>query len=167
MELPESILDAVNKAARRYPDSVKDATNAAKRVCKKLPEFAEWNDSLVWCALQDQVHEARHTMNRQTRNEQGCYGGPAKVVSGASEAVHEVARSVYLYHIAGKTLGNLFGEDLLNISKGQLETSKGYLFNSRLLEKLHKMVPKTKQVREAVTEKRLKALFQEVGAKTY
>ncbi len=167
MELPESILNAVSKGAKMHPDSVKKATDHANKACEKLPEFVEWRDNLVWCALQDQVHEARHTMNRQVRNEQGCYGGPAKVVSGASKAVDAAARSVYLYHIAGKTLGNLFGEDLLNLSKTQHETAKGYTFNGRLLEKLHRLVPKTKQVREAVTEKRLKALFQEVGGKTY
>lgn len=167
MELPESIVDAVKKGTNRYPDNVKKATDHANMLCQKLPEFTEWIEDLAWCALQDQVYEVRHTMNRAKREELGCYGGPAKVVSGSGKGVDRAARSVYLYHIAGKTLGNLFGEDLLNLSKTQMETSKGYVFNSRLLAKLHKMVPKTKQVREVVSEKKLKALFQEVGGETW
>lgn len=147
----------VQRAVGKYPDSVPDATDASIRMMRDEPAFEGWRESLVRQAVTQMVYDVRHRVNTEIRSATGGYGGPAKVTAGA--AVGRVARSLYTYMIAGKTLGNLLGEELSPIADAERSRASGHLFNARLCESLSLLVTKGKTVRDCVGERKLRQVF--------
>ena len=166
MEMPKEVLDLAAEIAVKYGADIEKATDALDRAIRKLPEFEDLTENLLRMAEQELIYDARHQANIRTRLENGGYGGPAKVVSGDSEAVKRVAQSVYAYAIAGTMLGMVLGDQLPDIAASEAARAEGHAFNARLCERLAGMVPKGKRVREVVSEKRLQSIFREVETKT-
>ena len=162
MEFPESVLRAVERAADNHPADIQKAIDAAEKAIRRLPEFETLVADLVRSAVQEMVYDARHSSNVTMRRLAGEYGGPAKTVSGDSAAVTRAAESLYCYRIAGTVLGSVLGEQLGDIAASELAKADGHAFNGRLCLRLKAMVPKEKQVRECVSEKRLMTVFKEV-----
>lgn len=162
MKYPKKVIDVANKMAEKYPSDISKATEEAEKKIRKLPEFNELVDILIRNAVQDLVYDARHRSNVQVRRENGKYGTGAKVVSGRSTSVNRAAKSVYNFHIAGTVLGAIRGDQLISIAVSEEETAEGYLFNARLCRRLSGIVPKDKTVKDAVTERRLRSIFNEV-----
>lgn len=162
MDFSESVLEAVKAVMRKFPGDLERQKTEAVKAIKKLPDYAELIESLVTAAVHDIVYDLRHTANGVVKKEAGQYGEPAKVVSGLSQAVNDAAASVYLISIAGKALGDIYGKELKGIAADQGAIANGHLLNRRLCLRLAKIVPEEKQIREAVSEKRLRALIREV-----
>ena len=107
------------------------------------------------------LNDMRHTINTAIKKEHGMYGGPAKVVPG--EATARVALSCLGYMIAGKTLGNVLGEELEGIAQDEAAVAKGHQFNVKLCRKLKPLVADDKTVGQCLNERKLKAVFSECG----
>ena len=164
MEFPESVLEICNAAAAKFPD-VRQGVKWANREVRKLPDYDEFIDRLVFGAVEGGVYDSRHKLNTAMRFAAGGYGGPAKVVSGGCEAVNRIAVAVYSCRIAGTMLGLLTGKQLPAIAETESAMASGYEFNAALCRRLAKVVPEDKQVRDAVSEKKLRAIFQEISSK--
>lgn len=163
MTYPEWFLASVRTAATKYPDDINKATDRAVKSIRQHEEFDSLIDDMVRDCIRGKVHEFRHQQNIATWKEHGKYGGPAKVNVGASLAVQEVITSVYAYAIAGKTLGSIFGGDLLDIAAGERAKADGHSANAKLCELLAPLVPKDKTVAEAVKETKLRELFRKAS----
>lgn len=163
MNFPADCITIADKAITKHGDDITAAINLAETQIRKMKEFPELVDSLVRGAVQELVYQRRHVANTAARKAAGAYGQAAKVVTGASEAVQEVARSLYGYYIAGRTLGSVLGSELEEIADSETAVAAGHSFNARLCRKLAQIVPVDKTVREAVSERKLKALFADVG----
>lgn len=163
MEYPKSILNIVKKANQKYPHDVGKAIEWAKKYVRKLKDFGTLETMLVDNAIKDMVYEDRHTVNRRIKKDSGGYYAPTKVSPGGTETSNRIAESIYLYRIAGTTIGRVKGCDLEEIAATEVAIGNGHLFNARLCRRLKKVVPKDKMVDEAVKETQLVRIFAEVG----
>jgi len=155
-------LQIVRVAVEKHPENIEDAIKQAEHDIRKLPSFAKLVSDLVRSAIGDLVYDARHQITTSIKQAACEYGGPAKVVVGASKSVNTAALSVYLFCIAGTTLGNLRGEQLAGIIESERAIRDGHDFNVRLCERLLTLVPKKKRVRDVVSEKKLRGIFQQI-----
>lgn len=161
MEFPESVLAVVAKAVEQHPNDISAAVAAAEQEVLGLDEFEEFSGLLIHHTLQGLVYDARHMLNRRIKNDAGLYGAAPKV-SGMSERVNAIHASVYAYCIGGMTLGEVKGEELEGLAASEAEIAAGHAFNVRLCTELARLVPEGKAVKQAMTEKKLRALFRTV-----
>ena len=164
MNLPSHVIAIVSAAVERHHNDIPAAVNESEKRIRKLADFPELVDGLVRSAIQDAVYERRHTVNVANKRQAGQYGQPGKVKTGTSQSLGAVKRSVYQYYIAGRTLGTILGGELRDIAANEDATAAGYTFRAQLCRRLADIVPAEKTVREAVTEKKLRTLFRELGA---
>jgi hypothetical protein len=163
MEASERVLEIVAESSAKYADDVTKAIDDAERKVRKLPEFPSLVSNMVRGYIQDLVYDARHATKRQMKKEHGQYGGPSKVIVGSSKIVNEVSlSSLYQLPMDGTILGLIFGSDLVGIAEREQSKADGHDFNARLCLRLAPLVPKNKRVQEAVTEKVLKTLYDQV-----
>lgn len=160
MDFPEAVLNVVRESEAKHPDDIDRAVKLASQRIRKLPEFAEVVDAFVDRAIRELIHDARHNETCRIRKDAGVYSATPKV-NAASQAANRVALSVYLYRIAGRTLGDLLGSELDAIAENEAQIAEGHLFNSRLAVRLKRVVPADKRVRDAVKENRLRKIMQE------
>ena len=154
-------LQAVIRAAAEEHENIDDAVDAIQPVVRGLPNFVgELRDLLVTYAIRALLADARHVLNDQMKRAVRNPPPLPKVIPGRSKAVQEVCDSLYKYRIAGTFLGNLRGEQLLEIAEAEQKRGEGHLFNSRLCVALDKLVPKKKRVQDAVSERKLNTIFQ-------
>lgn len=153
----QSIQPIIVEAATKFKDDIDKAVSFAEQQVRALPEFNELVDVLVRQAIRHQISDARHAANVAIHRANGSYGGPSKVAVG--EAVARVAQRCLDYSIGGRSLGSIFGKELIAISTSERAKAAGADFNARLCEELKKIVPAEKAVREVMTEKQMKTLF--------
>lgn len=157
--LAKNAIEAATAAATSYPNDVNAATTAALARIKKLPNYAEVVEELLRDAVQELIYDIRHRKNVQLKKQEAAYGGPSKVPS-RSPAVRRVHQSLYEYHIAGRTLGDIRGAELETIADHESKTADGHRWNAWLCRELARTVPDDKTVRESVSKKKLQALFK-------
>jgi hypothetical protein len=161
----ENVINIVRQAVADHPKP-EDAQQAAEQKIRRLPHFRDLLQELVKTAVLDLVHRERGSVNRALRNQAGEYGRPAKVVVGASEAVSRAYQSYYNYFVGGSMLGMIKGEQLLELAGQERALAAGHVFNARLLEELNRLVPADREVRQAVSERKLKGLFERLKQET-
>ncbi len=160
MDYPEKLIEIAKVDAIEYGEDTSKATDEIEKKASKLKEFPKWGKQLIWLAIRELVYDIRHKDNVARRKAAGDYTKPAKVKPG--EDVRSVYRSLYRYFISGTMLGLIRGEDLEGIAKSERAVGEGHIFNARLANRLSEIVPKNKTVEQAVTEKRLAIIFQQV-----
>ncbi len=161
---PEQLLEMVQEAVEAHPDDIEDALNVLVNRWGRHPARRTWAEELETRALRAMIHDYRHQVMTRLRRQHGAYGGAAKV-SMSTGAANRVAELMLLdsYSINGHVLGNILGEDLSGLADGEAEKAAGCQFNASLCRALNKLVPKGKLVRDAVSEKRLRKLFSDLG----
>lgn len=156
MEYPPEIREIATQAADRCKAAQTAVRHAIKNV-RAHPAFDTFVDVLVDGAVEELVYQARHVANQKTRTSTSV----PKVIVGNSPAVQKVA-DLYLYRIGGNVLGNMTKEQLEAIGPSERERAAGHAFNARLCEALVPLVPKEKTVQQAVTEKKLKEVWDKL-----
>lgn len=156
----------ISKTIRRFSDDIDAGTQAAFDAIKKLPNYLQLVDPLVFSAVRGKIWNARHnaTWNAKAAAErQGFSAKPSKIIIGLSRDVQAAARSFYdSWYIGGMTLGRLTGEELIPLADAERARSSGCLLNAMMLEKLRPMVADHKTVRECVPERRARAIFRKL-----
>lgn len=165
MRFSDEVLLVVREANTNNPSNIENATAEALRGVKRLSSYDELVDTLVEHAVQDLVHDARHEVNRIIRQLSGAYSSKPKTLVGDSPAVMRAEVSVYHYRIAGTSLGEVLGKELLDIAAHEENRANGHIFNTRLCRRLAEIVPNNKKVKNAVKEKQLKMFFSEMSVK--
>ncbi len=155
------ITGIVERSVKKYPDNTDKATEMAKRQIKELPEYEEFIEDLFHRNIRALVenHRGQHNHNVRVRN--GFYGGPAKVK--ITEAVLDVHKGLFLYHLAGRTLGMLFGHELDDIANQEESRANTHGFHASLARKLRPLVPDNKRVQDVVSHKKLQQIWAEAG----
>lgn len=161
MEFPKSVLAIVREVARKY-DTIKKALPVGLRRIRKLPDYADLVDRLVEHSVRELIADMRHTDNRAMRKKAGTYGQAARVSVGQSPGVQRTEARLWSYRIAGTALGLVMGGDLAVIGENEAAKAEGHNFNVRLCQRLDPLVADDKRVQDAVSEKRLEAIFQEM-----
>lgn len=165
-DFPNSVVNAVETATEKHPNDIPAAVEMAVIKIKQLPEYNDLVDRLVTNAVRDMIYDVRHVANVRMKRQTGYYGKPAKVKPGDTPTVNLVYESVYNYHIAGTTLGELKGADLPALRESEHAIAEGHRFNSELLAWLvDQKIPEDKKVCEAVPAKRLKLHFDRIYRK--
>jgi acyl-CoA reductase-like NAD-dependent aldehyde dehydrogenase len=154
----ETLQTIASEESLKHADDIDAAVDATMKRANRTRWFADLAEELTTRAVRAMVNDFRHAANVAARNENREYGGPASVTAG--EAVNRVARSLYTYMIAGRTLGMLTGEELPTVAATEAATADGHRFNAKLCEALAPLVKADKTVRECVKESKLKKLFE-------
>lgn len=166
MQIPESVIEAVERAVGEHPTDIPAATTQAFEEVIHLEDYEEFVKSLVWKCIQELAYDARHKTNVRIKRREGYYGQEAKV-NPVSDGVIKVY-SVYRYHIGGNMLGNIRGEELADLAEKERAIANGHVFNAELCEWLQTQVPEGKTVQETFGkkgERRLKEQFDRLYAK--
>ena len=158
MIFPKTVHEIVKRIAQEKGDNIDEATKEAEAEIRKLPDFKKIVDKLVTCAVKELIYDARHMINVRIKKELGGYDAAPKVISGKSGSVNRAARSWYNLRIGSSLLGNIMGHELAGLAKAEQARAKGHSFNAKLCSALDKIVPDMRQVREAVTETKLRQL---------
>ena len=154
----QPLFDLCRDAALANPESIETAVDAALVAAAELPEWGNCADALVRRAITEMVGTARHNANVAMRSQSGEYDTRAKVVAG--EAAGKVYRSHYLYLIAGKTLGQLTGAELLTTAEAEENRASGHIFNAKLCRKLAELTPDDKTVSESVSQRKMQSIWK-------
>lgn len=162
---PDEVNQVIDDAVRQYPDDIDTAVDVAVEDIMSLPCFKNIRNDLFRSAIRSLIHDKRHSINVSIKHAASKYGGPAKVKYASSEAVNRVSASCYDYSIGSRSLGSMTGVELLEVRESELAIAKGHQVNATLCERLSKIVPPEKTVRESVTEKKLWQIFQNLGLK--
>ncbi len=160
VECPESIREIISKAATKFRDDIKKAVKGAEEQIVKCEEFEEFKKLAVTRFVRELIHDSRSQQNGVLRAQLG-HSGPSK--SGLSEVTAQVAMiSVFHHCIDGRSLGSILGTELACIRDACGERAKGELFNAGLVEALMPLVPADKRVDQAVTEAKLRKIYQTI-----
>lgn len=169
MEHPESILEAARQADEAHPDDIGEAVAECERLVRQSPDFREWRNLLVRGMCQSLIWDSRHRGNRARRQARREEEYKPKVQRRAvnvlgSDLLCEVYEKYYQHRIAGRTLGNIRGDELADIASQEEAVANGHLINNRICRRLAGLVPAGRTVREAVPGPRLAAIFKEAEA---
>lgn len=151
------LLEIINEEVDAAPDSVETVIDHVLSRAKRRKDFGEWSGDLIRKGVSRLVYDVRHERNVAMRRQHGDYGTEAKVTAG--DATARVAGSVYLYMIAGKSLGSVTGDELVDVADGEAARADGHQFNVRLCRELAKSVKGEATVRQRVSEAKLKVIF--------
>lgn len=160
-DFADSLAQIVADVSDKHANDIDAAVDECERRVKRLADFADFVGDLVRQALRQQIYDCRHRANTEQRRASGFYGGAAKVLAAASEAVRDAAseKSLYDYFVAGATLGTLTGEQLRATAESERTKAEGHQFNAELCGALAAIVPDGKTVKECVKENRLRTIF--------
>lgn len=120
---------------------------------------------MVRLHLRTLIYTARHHSTVNVRRDLSAdvspYTGPSKIVGGNGAVTKAAARSVFTsYFINGRSLGDIYGSELLEIADTQKDQAHGLLKNMRLCQMLAKIVPENKKVCEAISESKVRVLIR-------
>lgn len=159
MNIPEAVRSTIAAVSRKHPNDIKKALEQAKTAVRKLPEFKKYIDVLVDESIQGLLYASRHLDNTALKN---SGRNPETKVNGISPGVLAAFGRAYDYHIAGRTLGQLLGEELSGIAESEENVANGHRFNAALCRWLATKVPPGKRVSESVPAKELKRKFDQL-----
>ncbi len=159
MTVPEEIVNAVRKSDSLNPSSAEDAIADATERVQALKSYKRMVGDLVGRAIREIVYDMRHDANVKIKNECGEYFNETKVDIGNSDAVNRVEMSFYLYRIAGTSLGDLLGEQLIPLAQIEDNRASGHIFNARLLRLAAERVSPKSSVKSQITEDQLREIF--------
>lgn len=156
----ERLQTLVDSAVDTHPDSIEDAIEAVLKKANRVAWFEKLKDELIRRAIAKLIHDTRHQINVAMRSASGEYGGPATVTAGAASG--RIAQGVMAYLIAGKTLGMLTGDELVETADSESERASGHQFNVRLCRELAKTVKGANTVGQKFSLAKLAAVFDRV-----
>lgn len=161
IKYPKSVLDVARRAVEKYKEDTQLAAKEANKNVRRLKDFEELVDLIVFKAMQDLVYDIRHATNVQTRNDAKKYGPGPTVRPGTSKVALQPTQSVLeTYYIGSTVLGSLKGSELGKIATDERLRANGHIFNANLCSRLQPLVPKNKTVRECVSQRKIDAIWQ-------
>lgn len=161
-KIPEPVIRTVERIASQHPNDILTAVEESVAEVKRLPDYKKYVNDLVRDAIQDQVYACRHASNVSMKKQNGEYGGQHKV-NGASVAVERIYESHYNYRIAGKTLGEIIGNEIESLIETEQAIASGHKFNAALLCWVRSQgVSGDKKVKDVVSERKLAANFDRI-----
>ncbi len=155
MHWPTWVKSAVSAAVDKSPSNPLAAAENALRQMRENRGFPVLVEDFLLSSVLNLVHQERHHKNGDLKEETN---GREPVKRG--EATEEVYRDIYAYHVAGKILGDVQGAELEPLAQAEEAVAAGHQFKADLLRELSTMVGPEQTVREAVSERKLRALFK-------
>jgi hypothetical protein len=165
LQFTDEVLEIVKKATGRHRDDIERATKEAELKIRALENFDEIVGALVTAAVKELVYRERCVTNHRIKTETGQYGGAAKVVVGNSSGVQRAAESCYNKMIGGMRLGSILGKDLRGLAETEASLASGHSYNRALLLRLDPLVPADKRIQDAIPEKKLRKIMEQLRAK--
>ena len=162
MNFPKYVRQIVDDAMEKHEFDVDKSTEEAVKLIYELPKDLFDARVYIYNAVKDLVYDARHRRNVETKKQLGKFGKPPQVNVAGSPAVQAESISLFLLCIAGKELGNIFGNELAGIAASEAAIGDGHHLNSRLCAALAKVVPDDKQVVDSVGVQELVEIFERV-----
>jgi len=159
-QLPESITNIAREAATKYENDIDKAVEEALKKSKALPDFQACIEAMLASAVRSMVSDWRHADNQALRKATGVYGTGPRVSPEDTAFAMGIYDDILKYRIAGKTLALVTGDEIEGIIAGESARAEGHLFNVRLLSAIQPLVPATKTVGQAVSKRKLEAIWK-------
>ena len=157
--LPESVQAVAKAAAEKYPNDIDKALKEGLKRAHALPDFSASIDMMIAHSMRVMIKDARHIHNVALRKASGVYGQGPRVSAADSEVAFAIYDEIIGYHIFGRTLGDLNGDEIPGIIVSERARANGHLFNADLLTALEPLVPAGKTVGKAVPKRKLEAIW--------
>jgi hypothetical protein len=155
---PSFALQLAKESISKHGD-VQDAIGAFRSALREHDEFPSLVEVLFGVATAELIYEQRHSINIATKRANGDYGKPGKTIVGESKTIQSMYERFFF---GGQCLGDILGERLSGLAESEEAQAHGHGLNAALLNRLSKIVPEDKTVRQAVTEKKLRQLWNQV-----
>lgn len=167
-DLMDAVRCVIARVVEESPDDTERAVKLANRRVRRMRHYDQFVDGLVFRAIQDMVGECVSARNRRIKKSTGHYEVKnRRKVDQSNRSVREAYEELFSYHMGGRELRYIRGEEFCAIAEQEARTAEGYHFRERLALRLAKLVPEGKTVREALTGQQLQAEFERAkGRKT-
>lgn len=160
----EGVQALIKKCAEDNLSSCETAATQAVKKIKKMTAYEQLIDHMFYQAVLEMVYDFRHQMNSQLKKQRNGYVNTEKVSSASSKIANKaVERSIFTFLIAGKPLGEILGGELLGIADAEEARGRGCFFNAKLCRMLGPLVPDNKKVKDVVSEKKAKEVFDKLN----
>ena len=142
-----------------------------KRI-REMPNFDEYVDDLIRDGCKRRLHSRRHHVNVagkiRMKNASECKQPVIRRPTAGRTDVNELAdaNTRYVHFCSGKTIADMFGRELLEFARSELENSKGSVLNAMLAIELKKWTPDNVQVKDVVSPQIYDKLFKAALART-
>lgn len=161
----EEVQELIKACAEDNLSSCESAATQAVKKIKKMAAYKQLMEHMFYQAVLEMVYDCRHHMNSQLKKQRGDYAKAEKVSSVSSKVANRVAeRSIFTFLIAGRPVGEILGGELIGIADAEEARGNGCLFNARLCRVLKPLVPDNKKVKEVVSEKKAKEVFDKLNS---
>lgn len=163
MQWPSKIWTILMEEAQRHGDDIPAAIGAAEERGTQLPEFPDMLKGFIRGMFQEGIYAARVAINQSIKHPPAKPHGSAGGASpGGNGLVNQIWACTYDYCIGRKTLGSMNATDLLEMAASERSIAKGHLFNARLGEELAPLLPAGKTVRQAISKRKLDAIWKKI-----
>ena len=164
IRIADSVQLVFDRIVAKFPDNedytVSDATDEALALIRKLPGYSwsgEFVEKWIYAAVREKIYQMRCASNRVNKG-RFTRSTNAKVIVGDAKTEGQI-RNVYNIYIAGRVLGMLKGSELAELEKDERDKGNGYYRNAYVLHCLQKIVKPNQTVKQAVSQKRLRAII--------
>jgi hypothetical protein len=167
--------DDVDKIVMECVTKIHDSKKCLAKIIKlvyAMPNFDEYVNALVVQACKLRMDYRRHAVTRSgkssIRASNGCRRPVViRPVAGRDDSAEIAdANTRYVHFCAGRTIKDMYGRDLLDYARGELEKGKGYILNAMLAIELKKYTPDNLKVSEVVDAKLYDKIFRAAQART-
>ena len=163
----KEVHEIAKECAEEYLNDIQLATEEACRGIKELDNYEEIIEGLLLMAVKELIYRERQTILRTIKKSVGKYDSVPKISIGKSGAVRKIYQSIYNMTIGGKTLGVMTGDEVLATALQERNQGNGKLVNATFLEKLGRIVPSNRTVKQSVPESKVRELFREARVEIY
>lgn len=163
MQFSKEVLALARNAAEGHPNDVGAATDALLAWVVKLDGYDALVGGLVYQALRTLVYDARAQMNKAQRRERALQSTARRIPLTSTQA-EAACRGVFDYFIAGKTVGQLLGKELIPTALREERHAEARLFHGAFLRGLAAAgVPDEVRVCDALSEAKAQRVWTQAG----
>lgn len=167
--------DDVDKIVMECVTKIHDSKKCLAKIVKlvyAMPNFDAYVNALVVQACKLRMDYRRHAVTRSGKSAMRgrSEGSPPVVIrpTAIRDDAAEIAdaNTRYVHFCAGRTIKDMYGRDLLDYARGELEQGKGNILNAMLAIELKKYTPDNLKVSEVVDAKLYDKIFRFAQART-
>lgn len=166
---PKSFASVIDSAVKRHKSNIDAAVDWAMGELAELPEWEEWQQQAIRRAVASLVHHRRGDIScprdqRPSATHRDYVPAIQRREIDLPDVASQIAESITLdYMIGGKTLGTLYGKELVGLAEKSWSTGQRNLMMSHLCAQLYRIVPREKQVKDVVSEGELSKIASQVA----
>jgi hypothetical protein len=166
---PDSFAAIITAAVRKHKTNIDSAVDAALSKLEQEPEFEAWKEQMVRDKIRELVTHRRSNLNtprcmNPSRFIHNDVPAIRRTIIDLPDIASKIAETITLdYMIGGKTLGTLYGKELVGLAERSWSSGQKHLVMAHLAARLSRIVPREKQVQDVVSKSELAKIAAQVA----